>query len=175
MYESIQEQNFPAEVEAAWLHHRYVQIHPFQDGNGRSGRLLMAYAYIRRGKFPPVISANDKPAYIDRMELADQGNLYPLARYFGLLATLSLENAITAAEGVLEEKSAYHHPNGKQTFKKKALRSGRRPDRLLIMTWIYNGLPSKTKGNGSRVFETFYDKSGGLRARWIPDCAGMTE
>ena len=25
----------PPEVEAAWLHHRFTQIHPFQDGNGR--------------------------------------------------------------------------------------------------------------------------------------------
>jgi Fic family protein len=23
------------EVESAWLHHRFTQIHPFQDGNGR--------------------------------------------------------------------------------------------------------------------------------------------
>jgi Fic/DOC family protein len=25
----------PVEVEAAWLHHRFTQIHPYQDGNGR--------------------------------------------------------------------------------------------------------------------------------------------
>ena len=28
------------EVEAAWLHHRFTQIHPFQDGNGRIARTL---------------------------------------------------------------------------------------------------------------------------------------
>ncbi|MCA1705512.1 MAG: Fic family protein, partial [Actinobacteria bacterium] len=28
------------EVEAAWLHHRFAQIHPFQDGNGRIARAL---------------------------------------------------------------------------------------------------------------------------------------
>ncbi|MGI8552785.1 MAG: Fic family protein, partial [Dehalococcoidia bacterium] len=30
----------PPEVEAAWLHHRFTQIHPFQDGNGRVARAL---------------------------------------------------------------------------------------------------------------------------------------
>jgi Fic family protein len=30
----------PVEVEAAWLHHRFTQIHPFQDGNGRIARAL---------------------------------------------------------------------------------------------------------------------------------------
>ena len=29
------------EVEAAWLHHRFAQIHPFQDGNGRIARALV--------------------------------------------------------------------------------------------------------------------------------------
>lgn len=28
----------PPEVECAWLHHRFTQIHPFQDGNGRVAR-----------------------------------------------------------------------------------------------------------------------------------------
>ncbi|MBI3795454.1 MAG: Fic family protein, partial [Deltaproteobacteria bacterium] len=32
--------NVPPEVEAAWLHHRFTQIHPFQDGNGRVARCL---------------------------------------------------------------------------------------------------------------------------------------
>jgi len=30
----------PPEVSAAWLHHRFTQIHPFQDGNGRIARAI---------------------------------------------------------------------------------------------------------------------------------------
>ena len=47
------DRRLPAEVEAAWLHHRLVRIHPFQDGNGRMARLLMAYVFARAGEFHP--------------------------------------------------------------------------------------------------------------------------
>ena len=59
------------EVEAAWLHHEFVRIHPVQDGNGRVSRLLMAYAYAKDGEFPPVIPAQDETDHIDSLELGD--------------------------------------------------------------------------------------------------------
>jgi Fic family protein len=41
-------------VEAAALaHYKLVFIHPFTDGNGRTGRLLMNWILLRAG-FPPV-------------------------------------------------------------------------------------------------------------------------
>lgn len=43
----------PAE-KAAWLHAEFVKIHPFQDGNGRTGRLMMNYSLIGDG-YPPTI------------------------------------------------------------------------------------------------------------------------
>ena len=55
MHHAHADRRLPAEVEAAWLHHRFVRIHPFQDGNGRMARLLMAYVFARAGEFPPVI------------------------------------------------------------------------------------------------------------------------
>lgn len=33
-------------VEAAWLHHRFAQIHPFQDGNGRVARSLATMVLV---------------------------------------------------------------------------------------------------------------------------------
>jgi hypothetical protein len=35
-YNAREKRDVPPEVEAAWLHHRFTQIHPFQDGNGKS-------------------------------------------------------------------------------------------------------------------------------------------
>ncbi len=117
MYAKIYEQNYATEVEAAWLHHRYIQIHPFQDGNGRTARLLMAYAYIRRGEFPPVIKADEKDKYIDALEEADAGDLHPFAQHLVRLAATSLDSAIVATKRVLKSARYYAHPNGDCTYK----------------------------------------------------------
>lgn len=65
----------PVEVEAAWLHHRFTQIHPFADGNGRVARALASLVLIRDGWFPLVIDRDDRARYIDALEKADQGDL----------------------------------------------------------------------------------------------------
>jgi len=78
------EQNgVPAEVEAAWLHHVFTQIHPFQDGNGRVARLLASYVFIKASYFPLTLTdAQDREAYIAALETADGGDPGPLVRLF---------------------------------------------------------------------------------------------
>ncbi|MBP2660399.1 MAG: ibpA, partial [Firmicutes bacterium] len=39
---------------AAFLHKDFIFIHPFEDGNGRTARLIMNHALLSRG-YPPVI------------------------------------------------------------------------------------------------------------------------
>ena len=71
--------NIAPEVSAAWLHHRFIQIHPFQDGNGRVARSLASLVFIRAGGFPMTIrdADNEREKYIDSLEAADKGNLQP--------------------------------------------------------------------------------------------------
>jgi fido (protein-threonine AMPylation protein) len=83
----------PMEIEAAWLHHRFVQLHPFQDGNGRVARALATLVCLRDGGFPLVVMAEEKPAYIEALRAADRGDLAPFA---GLVARLQ-EEAIKQA------------------------------------------------------------------------------
>jgi len=73
------------EVSAAWLHHRFTQIHPFQDGNGRVARALASLAFIRAGLFPLVIDRDERAEYIGCLETADAGDLRPLV---GLMAAV---------------------------------------------------------------------------------------
>ncbi|MDR1039340.1 MAG: Fic family protein [Deltaproteobacteria bacterium] len=87
MHRSHMRDMVPPDIEAAWLHHRFIQIHPFQDGNGRVARALASIVYIRAGFFPPVVTATGKPMYIDALEAADRGDLKPFVRCLsGLVA-----------------------------------------------------------------------------------------
>ena len=60
---------------AAWLHHRFTQIHPFQDGNGRVARALLTWHMAREKYLPIVISRDDHTRYIESLESADDGDL----------------------------------------------------------------------------------------------------
>lgn len=66
------------EVGAAFLHHRFTQIHPFQDGNGRVARALASLIFIKAEDFPIVVLDSERGTYIDSLEAADQGQLQPL-------------------------------------------------------------------------------------------------
>lgn len=57
-------------ARAAQLHTRFVEIHPFIDGNGRTGRLLMNLELIKSGYPPAIIRKEDRLNYYDALDLA---------------------------------------------------------------------------------------------------------
>mgnify|MGYP003681900360 CR=1 FL=1 len=59
----------------ALFHHRFVQIHPFSECNGRTARLLMNAILMRRGyPFIVSISYSDRAKYLRTLSEADLGN-----------------------------------------------------------------------------------------------------
>ncbi|MGA1285431.1 MAG: Fic family protein [Prochlorothrix sp.] len=94
------EDKISPEVGAAWLHHRFTQIHPFQDGNGRVARALASLVFIKAGLFPLVIRDLDRPVYIHALEAADAQDLKPLITLFtqrqkeSILRALGLEQQV---------------------------------------------------------------------------------
>lgn len=88
-------------VEAAWLHHRFTQVHPFQDGNGRVARALASLVCIRGGGFPVVVMREQKADYIRALEAADQGDLAPLVAMFERQQRAALLRAVAHAEEVI--------------------------------------------------------------------------
>lgn len=95
------QQGVTPEVEAAWLHHRFTQIHPFQDGNGRVARALASLVLIRAGWFPFVVPRDDRTEYIDCLEKADLGDLLPLTTAFGRFQKNAFNQAIKLSSNVL--------------------------------------------------------------------------
>lgn len=47
------------------MHIRFEQIHPFRDGNGRSGRMFMWWHELKTGKTPTLIEYKDRWSYYD--------------------------------------------------------------------------------------------------------------
>ena len=103
------------ELEAAWLHHEFVRIHPFQDGNGRISRLLMAYPFVKSGEFPPVIVSENKSAYITSLETADEGDFPDFVNFLGDLAAVRTAEAASRAGLILRGRTGYRHANGGET------------------------------------------------------------
>ena len=54
-------------------HRRLVEIHPFNDGNGRTARLLMNLVLIRAGYPPVAVRPEDRPAYVRALQQAQAG------------------------------------------------------------------------------------------------------
>jgi Fic family protein len=60
-------------VRAAWLHGTFTKIHPFIDGNGRTGRLIQDFTLLKGGLYPTGIPSNLRDDYYDALEMADGG------------------------------------------------------------------------------------------------------
>ena len=64
----------PDTPETAFAAHlRLVDIHPFNDGNGRTARLLMNLILIRGGYPPVAVRPEDRPAYVAALQEAQAG------------------------------------------------------------------------------------------------------
>ena len=83
------------EVEAAWLHHRFSQIHPFEDGNGRVARALTAAVFLKSDYLVLVIRDEDhRDPYLDALKAADGGDLKPLVDLFADIQAADLADAL---------------------------------------------------------------------------------
>ena len=58
-------------IRSAIFHHRFVWIHPFFDGNGRTARLLLNLILMKSGFPPAIILKNDRKKYYDALNQAN--------------------------------------------------------------------------------------------------------
>lgn len=89
----------------AWTHHRFIQIHPFSDGNGRVARALLLLVLLQSRFSPVVVRRNDRIPYIEALDLANDGNLEPLIRYFARLETDAIRAELTYTESIAADSA----------------------------------------------------------------------
>lgn len=81
-------------IKAAFFHHAFTQIHPFQDGNGRMARLLASLILIKENLFPLTLQRDEKVQYIESLEDADNGEYSKLVQLFGNIQIRNIEAAL---------------------------------------------------------------------------------
>lgn len=91
-------------ILAASFHHRFVDIHPFDDGNGRMCRLLMNLILMQYGYPPVVIKQQDRQAYYYALRQADTGDIGSFVEYIGENLLHSLEIQYKGAQGLSMEE-----------------------------------------------------------------------
>lgn len=78
---------FPEQL--ADLHAEFERIHPFLDGNGRTGRLVLNLILVRLGYPPAIVYKRQRSAYLTALRRADAGDCGALGE---LLARAVLDN-----------------------------------------------------------------------------------
>lgn len=62
----------------AQIHNEFERVHPFIDGNGRTGRLILNLVLVRLGYPPVIILKRQREGYLAAMQKADDGDFGPL-------------------------------------------------------------------------------------------------
>ncbi len=55
----------------AVFHHKFEKIHPFMDGNGRTGRMLLNHILLKKGYPPLIIRKKNRERYLSNLRKAD--------------------------------------------------------------------------------------------------------
>ena len=80
---------------AAWTHAEFIRIHPFVDGNGRTGRLIMNYQLLLNGYLPVSVAKENRLDYYNALEqYAVNGDLTVFADFVAELEETQLDEYI---------------------------------------------------------------------------------
>ncbi|MGH8929388.1 MAG: Fic family protein [Egibacteraceae bacterium] len=110
-HEDIQ---IPLLVKCALLHYQFETIHPFLDGNGRLGRLLIVFFLVEQGLLPaPLLYLSayfeaHRQQYYDRLQLVrEQGQLEEWIQFFLTAVAVQSRDAVERAERLADLREQY--------------------------------------------------------------------
>jgi Fic family protein len=109
-----EEAEMPLLVQNALLHSQFETIHPFLDGNGRLGRLLLVFFLIARGRLQApllYLSAHleqERERYYEALQAVRQsGDATPWIDLFLMAVKTQAEDAVTRARRIIEIREGY--------------------------------------------------------------------
>lgn len=112
----LHEQSLPPLVHAAVAHAHFEAIHPFLDGNGRVGRLLITLLLVARGVLPsPLLylsayfEATRDAYYAHLLALTERGEWEEWLTYFLRGVALQSEDAVGRIEQIDELLAGWRH------------------------------------------------------------------
>ena len=86
-------------ILASEFHYKFIRIHPFDDGNGRTARILMNFILMKNGYPPVIIKTEDKENYYSVLRIADSGSIEPFIEFISKNLINSLEIMIFSTLG----------------------------------------------------------------------------
>lgn len=92
---------------AAIFHHRFVKIHPFFDGNGRTARLMMNVILMQKGYPLAIILKNDRKKYYRVLAKADKGDFKELVLFIATAVMRSLEIYLKVLTPMTEKREKF--------------------------------------------------------------------
>lgn len=129
------DEGIPDLIDAALIHYQFETIHPFADGNGRLGRMLIVLHLRMRGViktpllYPSPVFEKDKDKYIDLMfEVSRTGAWQDWIMFFLNCITRAANDAIETAEALLAVQRDY---------KDKVRGIGRSANLLTIIDFLF--------------------------------------
>lgn len=100
--------NEKALIAAAFFHAKFENIHPFSDGNGRTGRLAMNYFLVLHNHPPIIIHQEDRKAYFDALEAWDsKQDLEPLLHFLKEQTIKTWQKKLSVSKPVKTSLSEY--------------------------------------------------------------------
>ena len=112
---------------SAWAHHRFTQIHPYQDGNGRVARVLTTVILLRADLLPIVVDRDLRVEYLNSLEAADFGDLSRLVIFFARLERNTILQAVSVDPVAVPESdrrlTSAVIKSVQEKFKKRSMRT----------------------------------------------------
>jgi len=95
---------YPPVVRAAIAHHGFVSVHPFEDGNGRTARLLLNLQLLQDGFAPAFLLRDWKGRYLQTLQAADFGEYTPIVNLIGQAVEAGLDFYLDACVACPDEQ-----------------------------------------------------------------------